>query len=70
MLIAGIDDDPLDVIVGVLGVRPENRNVDAFAPLPSNLEVVIHFQIIPVKAIAFDKLAENLLCDKWCHVCS
>ncbi len=45
----------------MLGIGTENRDVDALAPLAGDLGVVVDLQVVPIKAVALDELAQNLL---------
>jgi hypothetical protein len=51
----------LKVVVVVLGIGTENRDVDALSPLAGDLGVVVDLQVVPVKAVALDELAQRLL---------
>jgi hypothetical protein len=61
LLLGFADNDPLEVIVGVLGTRPEDCNVNPFAPLTGDLRVVVDLQVISVKSVTLNELAQHLL---------
>ncbi len=45
----------------MLGIGAEDRDVDSFASLARDLGVVVDLQVVSVKAVALDKLAQNFL---------